>query len=159
MHVGVDATRSDDEPIGVDHDGAGSDDDVDVIGYGGVACPADAADATLADSDRGHPHSIDRVEHDGIGDHQIAGLPCGHRCQPDSIATRLGESDVEFIACVGDTLGDAQAQTGRTEAYHVTGLWTVVAHELAFRRSATRRATALSACSRSLTSAPPTTSR
>ena len=159
MHVGIDTPGSDDEPVGIDHDGAGSDDNVDVIGYGGVACPADAADATLADSDRGNPHSIDRVEHDGIGDHQIAGLPRGHRRQPDSIATCLGESDVEFIACVGDALGDTQAQTGRTEADHVTGLWAVVAHEGVPRRSATRRATALSAWARSLTSAPPTTSR
>ena len=63
-----------DQALAGDDDGAGADDDVDVVRGVRVAGPADRDDPSLTDSDARLTDSEDRVDHDDVGDDHVAGL-------------------------------------------------------------------------------------
>ena len=92
VDVGVNGAGGRDQALARDDDGAGADDDVDVVRGVRVAGPSDSDDPSLTDSDAGTDDSEDRVEHDHIGDDDVAGLLGRYGFQPDAVPRGLGES-------------------------------------------------------------------
>ena len=115
----VDRARGGDQPLAGDDRGAGADDDVDAVLHVGVAGPADAADATLADADRHLADATGRVDDDDVGDHDVARVAHRRRLQQQAVASGLGEAGEELVAALLRVVLDLDDQAGVAEAHTI----------------------------------------
>ena len=107
--MGVDATRSRNESVSIDYDGARPNDEIDAIARIGIAGAANPANSALADPDARDLHPVHRIKDDDIRDDEVAGVACRGPSKPDAIAARLREADPELIVFVVDTTGDPES--------------------------------------------------
>ncbi len=115
VDVGVDGAGGGDQALAGDDGGAGADDDVDAVEGVGVAGAADRGDAALADADAGLADALDGVDHQDVGDDQVAGVADGGGLEVQSVAGGLAEAGEELVAGVLGVGLDADDESGVAE--------------------------------------------
>ena len=116
----VDATRSRNESVSIDYDGARPNDEIDAIARIGIAGAANPANSALADPDARDLHPVHRIEDDDIRANEVAGVACRGPSKSDAIAARLREADPELVVLVIDPTGDPQPQASVAKGDDIT---------------------------------------